>query len=51
MAGGDLDIPSSELDYAMEAIESKDEENNHFGSGGDNHNDLEEKNGQKDIIK
>lgn len=51
MAGGDLDIPSSELDYAMEAIESEDEENNHYSIGGDNHNDLEENNGQKDIIK
>jgi hypothetical protein len=51
MAGGDLDIPSSELDYAMEAIESEDEKNNHYGIGGDNHNDLEENNGQKDIIK
>jgi hypothetical protein len=44
MAGGDLDIPGSELDDAMEAIGSEDEENNHYGIGGDNHNDLEENN-------
>jgi hypothetical protein len=45
MAGGDLDIPGSELDDAMEAIGSEDEENNHYSIGGDNHNNLEENNG------
>jgi hypothetical protein len=44
MAGGDLDIPGSELDDAMEAIGSEDEENNHYSIGGDNHNNLEENN-------
>jgi hypothetical protein len=42
MSGGDLDIPGSELDDAMEEIGSEDEENNHYSIGGDNHNDLEE---------
>jgi hypothetical protein len=45
MAGGDLDIPGSELDDAMEAIGSEDEENNYYSIGGDNHNDLEEDRG------
>jgi hypothetical protein len=45
MAVGDLDIPGSELDDAMEAIGSEDEENNHYSIGGDNHNNLEENNG------
>lgn len=45
MAGGDLDIPGSELDDAQEAIGSEDEENNHYSIGGDNHNNLEEDNG------
>jgi hypothetical protein len=44
MSGGDLDIPGSELDDAQEEI-GKDEENNHYSIGGDNHNDLEEDNG------
>ena len=41
-SGGDLDIPSSELDDEQERIGSEDEENNHFSIGGDNHIDLEE---------
>ncbi|MGO4817678.1 hypothetical protein [Flavobacterium sp. W22_SRS_FP1] len=45
MAGGDLDIPGSELDDAMEGLGSEDEENNHYSIGGDNHNNLEEDNG------
>ena len=45
MAGGDLDIPGSELDDAQEEIGSEDEENNHYSIGGDNHNNLEEDNG------
>jgi hypothetical protein len=40
MAGGDLDIPGSELDDAMEAIGSE-TENNHCLKPGDNHNNLE----------
>lgn len=45
MTGGDLDIPGSELDDDQELIGSEDEENNHYSIGGDNHNDLEENNG------
>lgn len=47
MSGGDLDIPGSELDDAQEIIGSEDEENNHYSIGGDNHNDLEENDGQQ----
>ncbi|MDD4922748.1 MAG: hypothetical protein PHS30_09780 [Bacteroidales bacterium] len=41
----DLDIPGSELDDAQENIGSEDEENNYYSLGGDNHNNLEEENG------
>lgn len=37
MAGGDLDIPGTELDDANEAVGSEDEENNAYSLGGDNH--------------
>lgn len=47
MSGGDLDIPGSELDDAQENVGSEDEENNHYSIGGDNHNDLEENNGNQ----
>jgi len=43
ITGGDLDIPGAELDDALEAIGSEDEENN-YSLGGDNHIDLEEQN-------
>jgi hypothetical protein len=39
---GELDVPGSELDDAMENIGSEDEENNYYSLGGDNHEDLEE---------
>ena len=39
MAGGDLDIPGSELDDENEAIGSEDEENNSYSLGGDAHED------------
>ena len=42
LTGNDLDIPGSELDDEQEEIGSEDEENNYYGVGGDNHNDLEE---------
>lgn len=42
VSGSDLDIPGAELDDEMEAIGSEDEENNGYGLGGDNHQDLEE---------
>ncbi|SRR6266540_1456335 len=40
--GDDLDIPGAELDDSDEAIGEEDEENNYYGLGGDNHDDLEE---------
>jgi hypothetical protein len=42
----DLDIPGSELDDDMEKIGSEDEENNYYSLGGDDHNDLEENQGE-----
>ena len=45
MSGKDLDVPGSELDDLQESIGSKDEENNYYSLGGDNHNNLEEDNG------
>jgi len=42
----DLDIPGTELDDEDEAIGEEDEENNYYSLGGDNHNDLEEDNGE-----
>jgi hypothetical protein len=44
-SGNDLDIPGTEMDDNQEAIGSEDEENNYYSLGGDNHNDLEEDNG------
>lgn len=43
--GDDLDVPGSEYDDADEAIGREDEENNYYSLGGDNHNDLEEDQG------
>lgn len=40
-----LDIPGAELDDQQEEIGSEDEENNYYSLGGDNHNNLEEDNG------
>jgi len=45
--GADLDIPGSEIDDEQEAIGSEDEENNYYSLGGDNHNDLEENQGEE----
>jgi hypothetical protein len=43
-AGGpDLDVPGSELDDKDEAIGEEDEENNYYSLGGDEHNNLEER--------
>jgi hypothetical protein len=42
VSGSDLDVPGSELDNDLEGMGSEDEENSHYGIGGDNHNDLEE---------
>lgn len=43
--GDDLDIPGSELDDLQEDIGSEDEENNYYSLGGDDHDDLEENQG------
>ena len=45
MSGSDLDIPGSELDDELEIIGSEDEENNYYSIGGDNHDDLDEDQG------
>jgi hypothetical protein len=42
----DLDIPGAELDDDDEIIGSEDEENNYYSIGGDEHNDLDEDNGE-----
>lgn len=44
--GDDLDVPGSEYDDADEEIGREDEENNYYSLGGDNHNDLEEDQGE-----
>ncbi len=44
--GSDLDVPGSELDDEEESIGNEDEENNYYSLGGDDHNDLEEENGE-----
>jgi len=44
--GSDLDVPGSELDDEEESIGNEDEENNYYSLGGDDHNDLEEDNGE-----
>ena len=41
----ELDVPGSELDDQQESVGSEDEENNYYSIGGDDHNDLEENNG------
>ena len=45
MSGSDLDVPGSELDDEQENIGSEDEENNYYSLGGDDHDDLDEDNG------
>jgi len=42
-SGEDLDVPGSELDDESEEIGSEDEENNSYSIGGDNHDNLEER--------
>jgi len=44
--GDDLDVPGAELDDDMEIIGSEDEENNYYSLGGDEHDDLEEDQGE-----
>jgi hypothetical protein len=43
---GDLDVPGSELDDDMETIGSEDEENNYYSLGGDDHDNLDENQGE-----
>jgi len=45
LVGDDLDVPGSELDDEEEIDGNEDEENNYYSLGGDNHNDLEENQG------
>ena len=45
LVGDDLDVPGSEMDDENEKIGNEDEENNYYSIGGDNHNDLEENQG------
>jgi hypothetical protein len=45
VSGDDLDVPGSELDDELEAIGNEDEENNYYSIGGDNHNELDEEQG------
>jgi hypothetical protein len=45
LSGGDLDVPGSELDDEQESNGSEDEENSYYSLGGDNHNDLDEDQG------
>jgi hypothetical protein len=46
VSGSDLDIPGSELDDDQEINGSEDEENNYYSLGGDDHNDLDEDDGE-----
>ena len=46
ISGDDLDVPGSEIDDEQEAIGNEDEENNFYSLGGDNHNNLEEDQGE-----
>lgn len=46
LVGDDLDVPGSEMDDADEIIGNEDEENNYYSIGGDNHNSLEENQGE-----
>jgi hypothetical protein len=45
-SGNDLDIPGAELDDDEEEVGSEDEENNYYSIGGDNHNALDEGQGE-----
>lgn len=45
-SGDDLDVPGSELDDDLERVGSEDEENNYYSLGGDDHDDLDENQGQ-----
>lgn len=44
--GSELDIPGAELDDPQEDTGNEDEENNYYSIGGDEHNNLEENQGE-----
>jgi hypothetical protein len=46
VSGSDLDIPDSEMDNILENAGDGDEENDYYSLGGDDHNDLEEDQGE-----
>lgn len=46
ISGDDVDVPGSELDDDLERVGSEDEENNYYSLGGDDHDDLDEDQGQ-----
>ncbi|MBK5243936.1 MAG: hypothetical protein JJE18_02735 [Eubacteriaceae bacterium] len=46
MTGEDLDVPGSKADETEGNSGSEDEENNYYSLGGDDHNDLEEDEGE-----
>jgi len=46
VSGNDLDIPESEMDDILENAGDGDEENDYYSLGGDDHNDLEEDQGE-----
>jgi len=46
VTGSNLNFPGSELDDKQENLVSEDEENNFYGLGGDDHNDLDEDKGE-----
>jgi hypothetical protein len=44
-----LDVPGSELDDENEEIGEEDEENNYYSLGGDDHQDLEEREDEEGV--
>ena len=46
ITGNDLDIPGSKMDDNLENAGIEDEENDYYSLGGDDHNDLEEDQGE-----
>ena len=47
VSADELDVPGTELDDQQEMLGSEDEENNYYSIGGDNHDDLDEENGEE----
>ncbi len=45
-SGDDLDVPGAELDDEEESVGTEAEENNSYSFGGDDHNNLDEDNGE-----